>query len=712
MSFSQIPFLPLLEAVPDAATAPLLAAIARITPLLVPSSLVDAARPLLPASTEVYLLHDSALDADQLIAHLDQGIAKVVSSDVSLIGLVPADRLVLRVDAATATALSEPAVLAGISAVLLDTASLTENLLKSFRSALHLAAGRPRDLFILSSNRDAILHLPAALKLMHKTVTGTAVIPLSFLSTTLGANSHSPQPEDGRLSVASLFTSALRTDRLDGLYPTIPVSLTSVPSSLGVVYSSAASIANSIVSGNAVYYSRSRSGLWKKGETSGAMQMVERIRMDCDSDALEFGVLETGPNGERDGFCHVPGQVSCFGGTAGLADLETTLKSRMKEAPAGSYTARLFSEPALLKAKIMEEAGELCEASTPADVAAEAADLLYFALVKCVAAGVGLRDVTKILDARSLKITRRKGDAKPDWAGKLGLNAAQAVGVVGGAPTPVPATNGVNGVHAAPEAPEGDLRCQIIDLASLAPAARVALHKRPVTASTDMISRVKPIIDTVRNGGDEGLRSLVVKFDRCDAATDAAFPLVLKAPFPAASMVLDPVVKAAIDQAYSNIRKFHQAQMDKESTTLRVETMPGVVCSRFARPIDRVGLYVPGGTAVLPSTALMLATPAQVAKCSLVTLATPPRPDGSISPEIVYIASLTGVDSIVRAGGAQAVAAMAYGTESVSKVDKIFGPGNQFVTAAKMAVSMDSAAATAIDMPAGPSEVLVRSFCH
>lgn len=148
--------------------------------------------------------------------------------------------------------------------------------------------------------------------------------------------------------------------------------------------------------------------------------------------------------------------------------------------------------------------------------------------------------------------------------------------------------------------------------------------------------------------------------------------------------------------------------MDKE-VPMVVETMPGVVCTRFIQPIDRVGLYVPGGTAVLPSTALMLAIPAQIAGCRFISLATPAGPDGNVRPEIVYIANKCGVKQIVKAGGAQAVASMAFGTETVGKVDKIFGPGNQWVTAAKMAVSMDSLAGVGIDMPAGPSEVLVSA---
>ncbi|KAI5481712.1 Histidine biosynthesis trifunctional protein [Pseudohyphozyma bogoriensis] len=710
MSFnsSALPFLPLVEATPGADQLALVAAIARIAPFLVPSSLAESTLAVLPASAEYYILQDEPLSADQVFAFLDGGARKFVTKDLALLGQVPQDRLVLRLDTATATVLADPAVLAAISGVLLETASFAENLLKSFRTALSLATGRPRDLFVLATTRtdEVILGQPAALKLMRKSVNGTSVLPVSYLSTAVTTNI-APKPEAGKLPITTLFTSALRSDRPDGLFATVPVSTSSVPSPLGLVYSSDASIANSIISGNAVYYSRSRNALWRKGETSGAMQMVERIRMDCDEDAIEFRVLETGPNGEKDGFCHIPDQISCFGGPSGLGELELTLKSRMKEAPAGSYTARLFSEPALLKAKIMEEAGELCEATEKDEIAAEAADLIYFALTKCVAAGVGLKDISKVLDKRSLKVTRRKGDAKKEWVEKLGLKQEQATGVAGGvgAPGELPKEAAQKVVEAT--SADDTIRCQTFDLATVDAKQRAALLKRPLMSSSDMIARVTPIIDTVRNGGDEGLRSLVVKFDRCQPASNPDFPLVLKAPFAPESMELDAKVKAAIDQAYHNIAVFHGAQMDKEKTTLAIETMPGVVCSRFARPIESVGIYVPGGTAILPSTALMLAVPAQVAKCSQITLATPPRPDGTISPEIVYIASITGVSSIVRAGGAQAVAAMAYGTESVPKVDKIFGPGNQFVTAAKMAVSMDSGSSTAIDMPAGPSEVLV-----
>ena len=156
--------------------------------------------------------------------------------------------------------------------------------------------------------------------------------------------------------------------------------------------------------------------------------------------------------------------------------------------------------------------------------------------------------------------------------------------------------------------------------------------------------------------------------------------------------------------AYDNIHAFHAAQASLADVD--VQTMPGVRCRRVSRPIGAVGLYVPGGTAVLPSTALMLAVPAKIAGCETVVLATPPTKDGAVVPEVLYVAKKAGVTHILQAGGAQAIAALGHGTETCPKVDKIFGPGNQFVTAAKMTLQ-NSDAMVAIDMPAGPSEVLV-----
>lgn len=679
--FSQVPFLPLIRNEPTNADQQLLVAAARVVPFLIPTSLFDRVKAVLPQNAEYYLLQDEdGLTVERACDLLDAGASKLVTRDLALLGQLPPNRLLLQIDPSTATPLADINVVSLISGILLKTPTLAENLLKSFRAALAVAPGRQRDIFVMSASdddTDTVLHLPSSLKLMSKTVTGSPVIPLSALSNELDA-SPAPRPINGRLGITNLFISAIKTDRDDMLIPTIPVSLLSVPNSLGLVYSSRESIANSIISGNAVYYSRSRHGLWRKGETSGALQKVERIRYDCDADAIEFQVLETGPNGEKDGFCHVPDQQSCFGPSAGLVELEATLRSRRANAPSGSYTARLFSEPKLLQAKIMEEAKELCEATSQDDVAAEAADLIYFALTKCVGAGVGLREIGQVLAKRSLKVTRRSGDAKKEWAEKLGLSDAQAKGVNGSSPA-LPRTEASKAETTVSNGnePTEDLKCQVYDGAGLSPSKRASLLKRPLVASADMQARIAPIMSTVRTEGDKGLRGLVAKFDRCAAAEDSAFSVTLNAPFPKELMQIDPKVKAAIDQAYANIKTFHGAQMEKETKSLEVETMPGIVCSRFARPIEKVGLYVPGGTAILPSTAIMLATPAQIAQCSHVTIATPPRPDGSISPEIVYIASLTNVKTIVKAGGAHAVAAMAYGTESIPKVDKIFGPGNQ-----------------------------------
>jgi histidinol dehydrogenase len=170
-----------------------------------------------------------------------------------------------------------------------------------------------------------------------------------------------------------------------------------------------------------------------------------------------------------------------------------------------------------------------------------------------------------------------------------------------------------------------------------------------------------------------------------------------------AEIQLHGEVKAAIDQAMANIQKFHEAQITAD---IAVETLPGVTCRRVSRPIQNVGLYIPGGTAPLPSTAMMLTIPAAIAGCKTIVLATPPDENGDVPDSILYIAQKTGVQTILKAGGAQAIAAMAYGTETVPRVDKIFGPGNQFVTAAKMMLQ-NSEALVSIDMPAGPSEVLV-----
>jgi phosphoribosyl-ATP pyrophosphohydrolase len=206
----------------------------------------------------------------------------------------------------------------------------------------------------------------------------------------------------GKLSLADCVGACLSSDRPDGLWPTVVVD--ELGQSLGLAYSSARSLAAALDDGAGVYESRKR-GLWRKGATSGATQELLRVEADCDRDALRFVVRQRGP------FCHT-GSRSCFGGRRGLDALTTRLRARLDEAPAGSYTRRLLDDPSLLAAKLREEAGELAEAKSPADVAHEAADVLYFTLVALARAGVPLDAVEAELDQRALRLTRRPGDAK------------------------------------------------------------------------------------------------------------------------------------------------------------------------------------------------------------------------------------------------------------------------------------------------------------
>lgn len=502
----------------------------------------------------------------------------------------------------------------------------------------------------------------------------TPILPATGLTTAKEANR--------KLSVSKLLCTTWTSDRPDNLIPTVVTDENGI--ALGLVYSSEESVGEALRTQTGVYQSRKR-GLWHKGASSGDTQELVRISLDCDSDALKFVVKQTGR------FCHLE-QFGCFGDLKGIARLEQTLKSRKESAPEGSYTARLFSDEKLLRAKIMEEADELCDAKDSQHIAFEAADLIYFALTKAVGAGVSLADIEKSLDAKSWKVKRRTGDAKGKWAEKEGIKPTNGT-------TPAAVTKPA---PSAPAPSSDRIAMKRYNVAELDDAQLVQVLNRPSQKSADAIMKiVVPIIDDIKKNGDKAVLSYTHKFEKATSLTSP----VLKAPFPKELMQLSPETIKAIDTSYENIRKFHAAQ--KEDKPLRVETMPGVVCSRFARPIERVGLYVPGGTAVLPSTALMLGVPAMVAGCQKIVLASPPRADGSITPEIVYVAHKVGAESIVLAGGAQAVAAMAYGTESITKVDKILGPGNQFVTAAKMYVSNDTNAGVSIDMPAGPSEVLV-----
>ncbi|TLM91657.1 histidinol dehydrogenase [Hymenobacter jeollabukensis] len=231
-----------------------------------------------------------------------------------------------------------------------------------------------------------------------------------------------------------------------------------------------------------------------------------------------------------------------------------------------------------------------------------------------------------------------------------------------------------------------------------APAQWPALQQRPAQAeAAEVEQRVRAIFDDVRQRGDAALRHYAATFD---GATLTELR-VSAAELAAAAAAVPADLQAAIRQARQNIERFHSAQREAE---LRLETMPGVECWRRPVPVQRVGLYIPGGTAPLFSTLLMLGVPARLAGCPDIVLCTPPGKDGSVNPVILFTAALLGIDTVIKAGGAQAIAALTGGTESVPAVDKIFGPGNRYVTAAKQLAAQRG---VAIDMPAGPSEVLV-----
>lgn len=237
-----------------------------------------------------------------------------------------------------------------------------------------------------------------------------------------------------------------------------------------------------------------------------------------------------------------------------------------------------------------------------------------------------------------------------------------------------------------------------VDWRVLDETAREAVLRRPPSLRSDELRRaVARIIEQVRADGDATLRALTRKFDGVELG-----PLrVSDAEFAEAAATISAAARAAIDEAYARIRAFHEAQ---RPAPLRVETAPGVVCERISRPIRAVGLYVPAGSAPLPSSALMLGVPAQLAGCERVVLCSPPNAEGRVEPHVLYAARRCGITEVFKLGGAQAVAAMALGTASVPRCDKLFGPGNAYVTEAKLQLAADG---LAIDMPAGPSEVMV-----
>ena len=220
--------------------------------------------------------------------------------------------------------------------------------------------------------------------------------------------------------------------------------------------------------------------------------------------------------------------------------------------------------------------------------------------------------------------------------------------------------------------------------------------KRPIMDTVKVEKIVQPILDKVQRGGDRALKKLVLEYDHIDLDELWVSENELKD----AENHVNANLKIAIEVAKKNIWKFHEAQ---QQPPLTVETMPGITCKRKSVPIRNVGLYIPGGTSPLFSTVLMLGIPALIAGCKKITIASPTNKMGKINPAVLYAARSLGIHSVLKLGGAQAIAALAYGSETIPKVDKIFGPGNQYVTTAKQLLSKE----VSIDMPAGPSEVMV-----
>ncbi|CAG8497974.1 297_t:CDS:2 [Ambispora gerdemannii] len=638
--------------------------------------------------------NNESLELQTIVRILDSGAAKVVIpastllKEKQLFSEISSERLVasIPVSSTSEQSIRDLSGLVSSFVIIVEQENVAfENFIKTLENFIKLAASHQN---ITDGNIPAkfVVILPQnfkySLEAIRQISSIGADLTIPFENLSLDSSSDSTT-----INIADVLSCQLTSDRSDGLFTTIVVDERNM--ALGVVYSSAESIREAVKTGKGVYQSRKR-GLWYKGATSGATQDLKKIEVDCDGDALKFIVTQHGS-----GFCHLNTR-SCFGADVGLTSLEKTLQSRKISAPVGSYSQRLFQNPDLLRSKIMEEANELCSATSKEDIAWEAADLIYFTLVKCIGNGVSLADVEAQLDKRAKKVTRRPGNAKPQW---------QQLSANGNDESKVKKLNGNDNTSSSipvfPTISKSEtIKMQHFRASEISLEKRSLLLIRPIIRSDDIMSRIQPIVEDVRKRGDTALIEFTMKFDGVQLETP-----VISAPFPAEAMKLDDVTRAAIDKAYDNIYKFHEAQYDR--STLVVETMPGVTCSRYSRPIEKVGLYVPGGTAILPSTALMLGIPAKVAGCKEIVIASPPRKDGTVVPEVLYVAHKVGASKVVLVGGAQVVAALAYGTESVPKVDKICGPGNQYVTAAKMFAQNDSSAMVSIDMPAGPSELLV-----
>eukprot|EP01127_Copromyxa_protea_P006414 TRINITY_DN1626_c0_g1_i1.p1 TRINITY_DN1626_c0_g1~~TRINITY_DN1626_c0_g1_i1.p1 ORF type:complete len:1471 (-),score=377.24 TRINITY_DN1626_c0_g1_i1:62-4474(-) len=449
----------------------------------------------------------------------------------------------------------------------------------------------------------------------------------------------------GVISLGDAVSVGLTSDRPDGLFPTMVVDEQN--QALGLVYSNKESIALAVTEQRGIYYSRKR-GIWRKGESSGATQELVKIRRDCDSDALCFVVKQTSP-----GFCHL-NRWSCFDVETGLSKLARTLTERKAHPVEGSYTNRLFNDPELLNSKLREEVEELIEANTKEEITWEAADVIYFALVRAINEGVTLEEISAHLNLRSLKVTRRAGDAKPP---KVPV---------------VPTFSTLKKVN-----PDS-----ILSQAAQAPV------------DPDAMKIAREIVEDISKKGEVALRSHCVRLGDIQEGE----PLIWdRAEMEKQFLALPIEQQQLLQRSADRVRKFAESQRGciKDLAT----PVQGGSAGHLVDAVAVAGCYAPGGRYPLPSSVLMTVITARAAGVENVFVASP-RPN-QLTVGAAYVA---GADSILRAGGAQAIAAMAYGIEGTMPAsDVIVGPGNKYVTAAKALVS----GIVKIDMLAGPSEVLV-----
>jgi len=469
----------------------------------------------------------------------------------------------------------------------------------------------------------------------------------------------------GRLDLAEAFAAPLVSERSDGLWPTIVEDVAGRV--LGLAWSDHESLRAALDERRGVYRSRAR-GLWRKGETSGATQELLSVSVDCDRDAMRFTVRQRG-----DGFCHT-GAPGCFdapGGGAGgrIADLEDRIVDRLADAPAGSLTARLAREPALLEGKLLEEAGELAAARDSEAAVREFADLLYFALTRLRVAGGTLERVRAELARRAHRVRRRppRPPATPAEPGRATTRSGRAM----------------------PVAPDPERAALLPDLE---PDDAVRRVRRALTdPETERTAR--RIVEDVRARGETAVREHGERLGDLEPGAPLLHPAT---DLETALETLDRAARGALERAAERIARFARAQ--RETAVDLDMRVPGGWAGHRLLPVGSAGCYVPGGRHPLPSTALMTAIPARVAGVRHVWIASP-RP----GPVLLAAARLAGAEGVLAVGGAQAVAALAFGLPGLPRCDVVAGPGNRFVTAAKRALYGE----VGLDALAGPSELLV-----